>query len=55
MVEGEDTGLLVVFEKKGLHQVTEILQNYGIDSTTDVSVFDRDDFSFSVPDSGSEP
>ena len=42
MVEGEDTGWLVGLEKKGLHQATEILENYGIDSETDVSVLDRD-------------
>ena len=28
------------FEKKGLYQETEILENYGIDSETDVSVPD---------------
>ena len=31
--------------EKGLHQVEEILENYGIDSETDVSLLDRDDFS----------
>ena len=36
---------LTVLEKKGLHQVAGILENYGIDSETDVSLFDRDDFS----------
>ena len=46
MVEGEDTGWLVVFEKKGLHQAAEILENCWIDSEprTDVSMLDRDDF-----------
>ena len=44
MVEQRDTGWLVVLEKKGLHQVTDILENYGIDSETDVSVIDQDDF-----------
>jgi hypothetical protein len=44
MVKGEDTGCLVVLEKKGLHQVSEILENYGINSETDVSVLDRDYF-----------
>ena len=43
MVEGEDTGWMTVLEKKGLHQSTEILENYGIESETDVSLFDRDD------------
>ena len=42
--EGEDTGCLVVIEKKGLHQAAEILENYGINSETDVSVLDRNDF-----------
>jgi hypothetical protein len=44
MVEEEDTGWLAVLEKKGLHQAAEILDNYGINSETDVSVVDRDDF-----------
>ena len=44
MVEEKDTGWLVVFDKKRLHQVVEILENYGVDSETDVSVLDRDDF-----------
>ncbi len=45
MVEDWDTGWLVVIEKKGLHQAVDILENYGIDSETDVSVLDQDDFS----------
>ena len=45
MVEERDKGCLTEFEKKGLHQETEILENYGIDSETDVSVFDQDDLS----------
>jgi hypothetical protein len=36
MVERTDTGWLVVLEKKGLHQAAGILENYGIDSETDV-------------------
>jgi hypothetical protein len=44
MVEGEESGWLSELEKKGLHQVTEILENYGMNNETDVSVFDRDDF-----------
>ena len=44
MGEGEDTGCLTVLEKKGLHQAAEILENYGIDSETDMSVVDRDVF-----------
>ena len=46
MVEQRDTTCLVVFEKKGMYQETDILENYGIDSETDVSsVLDQDDFS----------
>ena len=44
-MDGEDTVCLVVLEKKGLHQSAGILESYGIDSETDVSLFDRDDFS----------
>ena len=44
-MEGEDTGWRWSLEKKGLHQVAEILENYGIDSETDVSLLDRNDFS----------
>jgi hypothetical protein len=40
----EDRGWLAVIEKQGLHQTAEILENYGINSETDVSVLDRDDF-----------
>jgi hypothetical protein len=40
----EDRGWLSVIEKQGLHQAAEILENYGINSETDVSVLDRDDF-----------
>ena len=42
---GEDTAWLAVLEKKGLHQAAGILESYGIDSETDVSLFDRVDFS----------
>ena len=42
-MEGEDTGWLSGLEKKGLHQEAGILENYGIDSETDVSLFDQDD------------
>jgi hypothetical protein len=42
--EGEDRGWLAVIEEQGLHQEAEILENYGINSETDVSVLDRDDF-----------
>jgi hypothetical protein len=43
MVKGK-TCWLTVIEKQGLHQAAEILENYGINSETDVSVLDRDDF-----------
>ena len=36
---------LTVLEKKGLHQTVGILETYGIDCETDVSLLDRDDFS----------
>ena len=45
MVEERDKGWLTELEKKGMNQTAEILQNYGIDSETDVSVLDQDDFS----------
>jgi hypothetical protein len=44
-MDGEDTAWLTVLEKKGLYQVAGIFENYGIDCETDVSFFDRDDFS----------
>ena len=34
---------MVVLEKKGLHQAAGILENYGIDSETDVSLLDQGD------------
>ncbi len=34
-----------MLEKNGLGPVAEILENYGIDSETDLLVFDQDDFS----------
>ena len=42
-MEGEDTGWLSELEKKGLHQAAGILENYGIDSETDVSLLDQGD------------
>jgi hypothetical protein len=42
-MEGTDTGWMTVLEKKGLHQVAGILENYGIDSETDVSLLDQGD------------
>jgi hypothetical protein len=44
MVEGEKTCYLVMFETNGLHHAPEILENYDINSETDVSILDRDDF-----------
>ena len=44
-VVGRDTGCLTVLENNGLHQEADILENYGIDSESDVSVLDQDDFS----------
>ena len=44
MVEERHTGCLAVSEKNGLRLVADILENYGIDSETDVSVLDQDDF-----------
>jgi hypothetical protein len=45
MVEGTDTGWLVVLEKNGLGPAAAIFENYGIDSETDLLVLDQDDFS----------
>ena len=45
MVEGTDTGCLSVLEKNGLGPAAEILDNYGIDSETDLLMLDQDDFS----------
>ena len=36
-------GWLTVLEEQGLHQAAHILENYGIDSETDVSWLDQDD------------
>ncbi len=44
MVEGTDAGWLEVLEKNGLGPAAEILENYGIDSETDVSFLDQDHF-----------
>ena len=45
MVEQTIEGWLTVLEKNGLRPVAEILENYGIDSETDLLVLDQDDFS----------
>jgi hypothetical protein len=44
MVERTIEGWLTVLEKKGLRQAGDILENYGIESETDLSVLDQDDF-----------
>ena len=53
MVEGTDTSWLVVLEKNGLGPAAGILENYGIDSETDLLVLDQDDFSKLAPSSHS--
>ena len=40
-----NTGWLVALEKNGLGPAAAILENYGIDSETDLLVLDQDDFS----------
>ena len=44
-MEEEEDGWLTVLEKNGLGLVAVILENYGIDSETDLLVLDQDDFS----------
>jgi hypothetical protein len=44
MVERTIEGWLTVLEKKGLRQAGDILENYGIESETDLSVLDQHDF-----------
>jgi hypothetical protein len=44
-MEERHTTWLTVFQKNGLDISEDILENHGIDSETDVSVFDQDDFS----------
>ena len=41
MVEGTETAWLTVLEKKRVASSAEILENYGIDSETDLSVLDQ--------------
>ncbi len=43
-MEQTDTGWLTVLEKNGLRLAADIFENYGIDSETDLSVLDQDDF-----------
>jgi len=42
-MEGTGTGRMAVLEKKGLYQAAGLLENYGIDSETDVSLLDQGD------------
>ena len=44
-MEEEEDGWLTVLEKNGLGPASSILENYGIDSETDLLVLDQDDFS----------
>ena len=44
MVQQTDKGWLTVLEKNGLRLEADIFENYGIDSETDLSVLDQDDF-----------
>ena len=44
-MEEQEAGWLTVLEKNGLRLVADIFENYGIDSETDLSVLDQDDFS----------
>ena len=43
MAKGTPTDWLAVLEKKGLDQAAWILENYGVDSETDVSLLDQGD------------
>ena len=44
-MEEEEDGWLTVLEKNGLGPAAEILENYGVDSETDLLMLDQDDFS----------
>ena len=54
MVQQTDKGWLTVLEKNGLRLAADIFENYGIDSETDLSVFDQDDFT-KLPSPGLKP
>ena len=43
-MEEKEAGWLTVLEKNGLGPAAAILENYGIDSETDLLVLDQDDF-----------
>ena len=44
-MEEQEDGCLTVLEKNGLGPAAAILEDYGIDSETDLLVLDQDDFS----------
>ncbi len=44
-MEEQEDGWMTVLEKNGLGPAEAILENYGIDSETDLLVLDQDDFS----------
>jgi hypothetical protein len=44
-IEEQEDGWLTVLKKNGLGPAAAILENYGIDSETDLLVLDQDDFS----------
>ncbi len=43
-MEEQEDGWLTVLDKNGLGPAAAILENYGIDSETDLLVLDQDDF-----------
>ena len=45
MVEDKVKGWRTLLEKQGLHPAADILEKYWIDSTTEVSDLEKDDFS----------
>ncbi len=53
-VQKTDTGWLTVLEKNGLCLESDIFENYGIDSETDLFVLNQDDFS-KLPSRGLKP
>ena len=53
-MEEQEDGWLTVLEQNGLGPTTAILENYGIDSETDLLVLDQDDFR-KLPSRGLKP
>jgi hypothetical protein len=47
-MEEQEVGWLTVLEKNGWSPAAAILENYGIDSETDLFVLDQDDFGSTV-------